>query len=232
MLAYNNDPALKAAICAEIQRHQDADLIMAGKYWTGEKGCAVGCSLRSYWLATGATWNFSFGNHKIYDMFLGNGGEALARLEDTLFENMPRPGHLKFPLRVAMAIRPGADISGVCHRFVAWALTNPALFPGCIDPAVKPAVDAVAALYLRAAVGDMPSVAPWDAAEDATMAATGDAAGAAWAAARAAAGAARAAGAAGAAARAAGATGATGDAAGDTSCLLMADKLIDLLEAA
>ena len=188
MLAYNNDPMLKAAICAEIKRHQDQDMIVAGTYWDGSKGCAVGCSLRSYALATNIKLP-DFDNHKIYDKFLGKGGEALARLEDTLFENMPRPGHLKFPLRVAHAIRPGADISGVFHRFVAWALTNPALFSGCLHPAVKPAIDAVAAMYLRAAIGDMPTSGQWAAA---------------WAA----------------------------GAAGDAACLLMADKLIKMLEAA
>ena len=175
MLAYNNDPALKDAICAEIKRHQDQDMIMTGNYWDGSKGCAVGCSLRSYALATGAE-DISFGDHKIYDDFLGNGGEALARLEDTLFENLPRPGHLKFPLRVAQAIRPGADISGVCHRFTAWALTNPELFPGCTDPTVKPVIDAVAALYLRAAGGDLPTLDQWAAARDAARAAAGAAA--------------------------------------------------------
>ena len=228
MLAYNNDPAMKAAICAEIQRHQDADLIATGRYWTGVKGCAVGCSLHSYALATGAK-NINFADHKIYDRFLGKGGEALARLEDTLFKNMPRPGHLKFPLRVAHAIRPGADISGVCHRFTAWAITNPALFTGCTDTAVNGAIDAVAALFSRAADGDIPTNKEWDAAGDAARDAAGDAARGAWAerAARAATWAAW-----DAAKNAAVAAGVAGAAAGAAAYLCMADKIIELLEAA
>ena len=47
MLAYHNDPALKAKLLADLQVHADADQLVKGQYWEDGKGSAVGCTLHS-----------------------------------------------------------------------------------------------------------------------------------------------------------------------------------------
>jgi hypothetical protein len=45
MLAYHNNPELKAFLLCELQRHREADRLVKGVYWQHGKGCAVGCTL-------------------------------------------------------------------------------------------------------------------------------------------------------------------------------------------
>jgi phosphoglycerate dehydrogenase-like enzyme len=45
MLAYHNDPTVKAMYLDRIRRHARADEIIHGKYWEKGKGCAVGCTI-------------------------------------------------------------------------------------------------------------------------------------------------------------------------------------------
>jgi hypothetical protein len=110
MLAYNNDPAAKTAILAQLQRHYDADEFMKGRYWQDGKGCAVGCTIYS-------------GNHKEYESRFGI-PEVLARLEDNLFERLPNVLAKEWPLRFMRAIRPGTDLSGVWMKFMVFILIS------------------------------------------------------------------------------------------------------------
>jgi hypothetical protein len=48
MLAYHNDPELKKTVIAEIAAHREADSLIQGYgYWKDGKGCAVGCLIKS-----------------------------------------------------------------------------------------------------------------------------------------------------------------------------------------
>ena len=69
------------ALIAELQAHVAADKLVKGSYWEGGKGCAVGCTLHSYANIIGKQ-NLEWGDHSLYDEFLGPGGHMLGRLED------------------------------------------------------------------------------------------------------------------------------------------------------
>jgi len=224
LVAYHGDPKIKENYLARVRAHREADEMVKGVYWKDGKGCGVGCTIHS-------------GNHHSYETELGI-PEVLAHLEDAIFEGLPNGDAKAWPERFLSAIKPGADLSLVWPRFALWLLVDPA--DGVIKYAgeyrdVDKAIRRVGDLYREWTEGRKPDKAAWAAARaaarDAARAAAGDAAraaawAAAWSAARAAAGdAARAA--AGAAARAA-----AGDAAWDAAFRRMADKLVELLEAA
>lgn len=75
MKAFHNDPKIKAKYLKRVRAHAKADEIVKGRYWEDGKGCAVGCTIHS-------------SNHSAYETELGI-PRILARLEDTLFENLP-----------------------------------------------------------------------------------------------------------------------------------------------
>jgi hypothetical protein len=58
MLAYHNDPTIKIAILAQLAKHREADELIKGEYWENGKGCAVGCTIHS-------------GNHAEYETRFG-----------------------------------------------------------------------------------------------------------------------------------------------------------------
>jgi len=112
MIAYHNDPAIKAKYLGRVRAHQKADEIMqAYGYWKNGKGCAVGCTLHS-------------DSHERYPIELGI-PEELAYLEDHFFEILPAGAAKKWPARFLSAIKPGADLSRVYDLWSAWNLIDP-----------------------------------------------------------------------------------------------------------
>lgn len=188
MLAYHGDPALKAAVLAEMADHRAADRLIKGTYWdwVSGRGCAVGC----------LTYNPT-GGHAEYPERWGI-PEELAWLEDAVFEYLPLDHATAWPLRFLAAIEPGADLSGV---YAAWS-TALMLDPkrGCITrcagfPEAKATVRRVSGLWqVRSAepvAWSMAAAAAWSAAESAawsakpaTSAAAESAARSAWSSAR------------------------------------------------
>ena len=235
MLAYHNDPAIKAKLLADLQAHADADRLVKGQYWQNGRGCAVSCTLQSVGAAGDAD------NHSEYETRLGI-PQMLAQLEDRIFEGLPNADAMRWPMRFSAAINPGADLSLVGWKFLHWLLTQG--LPRVKDSAVKAAIAQCADVLLPLTLGESFDRATDAAARAATYAETDAnhaAARAAWAAARAAARAAvdaatdAAAHAADAAAHAAGAaayaaTYAATYAAADAAYQRMADKLVQLLE--
>jgi hypothetical protein len=66
MLAYHNDPSIKAKYLARVaEQHRQDDILQGYGYWARGKGCAVGCTLHS-------------NKHSQYEIELGL--ESLARL--------------------------------------------------------------------------------------------------------------------------------------------------------
>jgi hypothetical protein len=234
LLAFHNDPEIKAKYLARVKAHRKADEIVKGQYWERRdgkfRGCAVGCTLHS-------------SDHSAYEAELGI-PTALAYLEDTIFENLPMDMALEWPERFLSAPKPGADLKFVVNRFLIWLLTDSTngviRFAGG-HPGVEASIRAVAALHERVIGGDEPDQKEWKA-----EAAKAEALAAAWAAwaARAAARAAEARAAATAAATAAARAAARAAAwaawaaaweaaAAEAGAFVsFADKLIELMEAA
>lgn len=107
LLAYHGDPAIKERYLARVRAHRAADDIIRGTYGSangsasGWRGCAVGCTIHGE-------------DHAAYELELGI-PEALAHLEDTLFERMPEERAPDWPLEFLESIPVGADLS-----LVAW----------------------------------------------------------------------------------------------------------------
>src|SRR6266516_1778864 len=105
MKAYLDNQKLKTDFLTEITKHEKADQIIQGTYGEGEgdswRGCAVGCSIHSLNRLQGK--DFSTSSHKVYETELGI-PEWLARLEDRIFEGLPKADAMEWPRRFAQAI--------------------------------------------------------------------------------------------------------------------------------
>jgi hypothetical protein len=219
MLAYHNDPAIKAALIASLEDHAAHDRIKQGSYWQGGKGCAVACTLQ------GVDENAAIhGKHQMYEKYFGV-PQAIARLEDRIFEGLDNTLAMRWPLRFAAAIRPGADLSMVVPRFLHWLMSERLPLHVSKDnyPRAWQAIADVSALYREWCVdGVKPSRDRFEKAAAAAAAAAAYAADAAYAYAAAVY----------AAAAYAAAAYAADAAARKAEFSRMADKLIELLEAA
>lgn len=102
MLAFKNDPKIKAKYVKRVRDHYKADEIVQGVYWKNGKGCAVGCTIEG-------------SDHNHYKTELGIPSE-LAYLEDRFFEELNNGDAKEFPLRFLKAIKPGADLSLVTTK--------------------------------------------------------------------------------------------------------------------
>ena len=126
MLAYHSDPRIKMKVLSQLLRHAQADEIIKGRYWEDGKGCAVGCTIHS-------------DQHAEYEDRFGI-PQALARLEDCIFEGLPNGTAKAWPRRFMSAVRPGSDLSRVQWRFLHWLLTDKDVNPGIDHPLVHDAV--------------------------------------------------------------------------------------------
>jgi hypothetical protein len=175
MEAFHNDRAVKAKYLKRVRAHAKADRLIQGMGWENGRGCAIGCTLENY-------------DHSRYPIELGVPLE-LARLEDCIFERLPKADAMKWPAAFLSAIPVGADLSMVWPRFALWMLRG---LPELTRPDVKAAVDGVVTLYEQwVDLGVKPAAEKWrkarsaaaDAAAYAAYAAYADAAAAAYAAA-------------------------------------------------
>ena len=150
LLAYHNDPKIKAKYLRRVRAHAKADELIKGTGWEDGKGCAIGCTLHAY-------------DHAQYPIELGI-PEMLARLEDTIFEGLPNKQAKEWPARFLKAIRPGADLSRVGWQFLYWLITKSGI--GAYDhPLVKDAVAQVAEVLRAPAEGrPIDASAAWSAA--------------------------------------------------------------------
>ena len=76
MLAYHNDPAVKAKYTARFAAHRAADQVIQGIGFDNGRGCFVGCTLDNY-------------DHSQFPVELGI-PEWLAQLLDKIFEGLPK----------------------------------------------------------------------------------------------------------------------------------------------
>ncbi len=126
MKSYLDSPTLKKRFVAEIEKHRKADQIEQGNYGRQNgawKGCAVACSLRSLAIIDGDELTTEYSRHKDYEAKLGV-PEWLARLEDTIFEGLPKKEAMQWPTAFAKAIPVGIDLEPIKHKFCAFILSR------------------------------------------------------------------------------------------------------------
>ena len=153
MKAYNNDKKLKERFIAELQKHYDADQIVRGTYGQENgtwKGCAVACSLRSLDVIDSKDMKTKYGTHKEYETRLGI-PEAIAHLEDKIFEELPADKAKDWALRFGKAVPVGADLSLVTPKFLFWLLNDEKQYA---DERGSEEIDTVIGLYQRVISGE------------------------------------------------------------------------------
>jgi len=163
MRAYHSDVKLKAKFIRRVEAHRKADRLVQGIAAEGSgasfRGCAVGCTIGSY-------------SHSAYETELGV-PIILARLEDRIFESMSKAKALEWPTRFLRAIPVGADLWLVWPKFAHWMLVDEK--DGVIWHARKDserdAIRGVGALFERQCRGELVSLADWRQARSAAYAA-------------------------------------------------------------
>src|SRR5437870_8939963 len=136
MRAFHNDPAIKEKYLSRVAAHQKADAIIKGRYWKDGKGCAVGCTIEG-------------DDHKRYETELGI-PEAIAHVEDFLFEGIPNEEAMLFPKRFIEAIPVGANLSLVPAKLIVFILNDVLTVKEAADDAkVVEAVHQTADLWQR-----------------------------------------------------------------------------------
>ena len=223
-LAYHGSEDIKAKLLASLAKHREADKIVKGQYWENGKGCAIGCMVHS------GDYN------KVVQKF--GWSLPITKLVDTIFEGLPNDQAQLWPERIVRAHRAGADTSLVHWRFLHWLLTDKVVNPGIDHPLVRDAVRQCADVLAPMTKGSQANKdAAWSAACSAWSAA--DSAESAWSAKSAAWAAWSAADSAESAVWAAWAADSAAESAADSAAgarsaafVLMADKLVELVEAA
>ena len=108
MIAYHNDNKIKMKYIKRVKAHRLADELIKGKGWTGQKGCAVGCTLNKY-------------EHSAYETEIGI-PRAVARLEDVIFEGLPNKEAMEWPELFLKSVNVGSDLSMIWPKFTLWVL--------------------------------------------------------------------------------------------------------------
>jgi hypothetical protein len=114
----------KEQMLAEVQKHRKADQILQGTYGKENgswKGCAVACSLRSIDILKGKKLRVEYNQHKRYESELGI-PEWLARLEDTIFEGLPKAKAELWPEQFIKAIPENVDLEPIKRKFSAYLM--------------------------------------------------------------------------------------------------------------
>lgn len=124
LLAFHNDPKVRAKYTRRVRLHAAHDEIVKGQYWENGKGCAVGCILHS-------------SDHAAAESELGLPA-WLMHLVDDIFEALSNADAKVFPAQFLRAIPTGADLAPVRDQFLAWLM----------DDAARDAWDARAAFVL------------------------------------------------------------------------------------
>ena len=104
MLAYHNDPAVKAKYTQRFAAHRAADEVIQGQGFENGRGCFVGCTLDRY-------------DHSRFPAEMG-WPEWLAHLADTIFEGVPKAEAPQFGTDLLEAVKEGVDLEPVRNRFL------------------------------------------------------------------------------------------------------------------
>lgn len=158
---YHGDVNLKASRVALVRAHREADLLAqgaTGKPSTGQKGCAVACTVDGY-------------DHYRYPVELGI-PVAWAMLEDAIFEGLSAEDSRLWPEQFLDAVPVGVDLWPAYHRVIQRLLLEIALptakasgEPAATLTPVVAAIERVAALHGDASQARIVSLSRtyWDA---------------------------------------------------------------------
>ncbi len=121
MKAFNNDPKLKADLLRIVKEHRVNDQIIQGSYvkWCGSTfhGCAIGCTLNSYVLAQGLSFDSLSTNSPYHDYAKFGIPEDVARAEERIFESLDMNHANRFPEQFIEAIKTGVDLSNCLTNY-------------------------------------------------------------------------------------------------------------------
>lgn len=106
MQAFLNDPGLKAGLVAEVRKYREQNRTT--------KGCSVACSIHALNTLCGTEYDTS--DHAVYEAFGVPGW--LGRVQDILFEGLPKPRNVFFPEHLLSAIPVGADLNRIKLPFM------------------------------------------------------------------------------------------------------------------
>jgi hypothetical protein len=97
MQPFNGNAALAAQTVAEMKAHRDADRLAKGDYWNPEtgRGCAIGCLVHS-------------GSHADAGK-LCNAPNQIMYIVDNVFEGLPWPANLDWPVKFLEALQANID---------------------------------------------------------------------------------------------------------------------------
>jgi hypothetical protein len=110
--SYHNDPAIKAFHVAQAKHHLAADMLVSGTY--GEcnasnfRGCSIGCMAH----------DIDPSRDDYHKLVAEHAGwpEWLARLNDSIFEGLPKGERETFHVDLREAIPVGVDLEPVLHK--------------------------------------------------------------------------------------------------------------------
>jgi len=105
MQAYHNQQSVKDKYVNRVRAHRQADNLIQGLGWEDGKGCSVGCTFEAY-------------DHSRGPVEIGV-PEWLMRLNDAIFEGLPKDKAKLWPERFLGAINIGADLETVKSPFLA-----------------------------------------------------------------------------------------------------------------
>lgn len=113
MIAFHGSSEIKNKYLERVKEHQRLDEIVKGVYFRdGKPGerrmCGVGCTVHS-------------GDHTAYERELGI-PQWIARLEDTIFENLPDERAKRWPYEILDAINVGADLQKIRIPFIVFLM--------------------------------------------------------------------------------------------------------------
>ena len=151
--------------------HQAADEYVKGTYFNNDgpsfRGCSVGCSINDATIL--GLLACKTDNHAELARVLFGGVEQIARLQDAIFEGLPKNlAHAWTPrlLQAVIDAPEDVDYQRAWHRFAHWLLVDPD--HGVIKYAAHPeSVQRVAALHMRATIEEGVEDSEWTDARDA-----------------------------------------------------------------
>ncbi len=122
MKAYSNGINKKKFV-AEMKKHQKADAFIRGTYGDNTKsdfkGCSVGCALKS--VANIKKIKIDTNSHINFEKYLGI-PQWLARLNDTMFENVSNDRIKTWPVEFSEAINEGSNLDEIKVSFIVYIL--------------------------------------------------------------------------------------------------------------
>ena len=176
ILAWHNDPALKAETVARMRAHAAADEFVQGTYATVDgdsiwlRGCFHGCLTvekiaveRGLPLRRAALWMQGESYHEHAERLWGI-PRQLGQLLDSFFEELPSDYAGRWAVAVTEAIPVGADLSLVAARMIHDLMIDPqhGVRQHTIEgSAQRAAVDTVAELYAKILDGETVDRGEW-----------------------------------------------------------------------